>query len=238
MRYWVIILVAIFTACNTKQSSTLEEIAVRRLDFANPVGIFYSEIDTAFYFTTTDGELFKTDTSFQVINQKDFKERNITNLYIDEYFVYILSDAFLLKIDKRNFEIAERKNLSGYGVNSKEIVTFFFNSYSKTFDFLVKKRRFYLYKFNPYNFSKQKRIVLPKINNYDVGFAHKNNLYLLNNSAKLISVYELENLSVVVKTYKYTTGEIASGSFIPPDKIVLVSKETRRAFVYQIRNPM
>ncbi len=221
-------------ACNDTSSYRLQEIEARKIEYAKTSGIFYSIFDTAFYFATQEGILAKSDTSFKIIFAKKFDNLILSHLFVDEFFIFVVSQKDILKIDKRNLEIKEKQPLSRFNSKFSEIKGIYFNPIKKTFDAVVlKKNTVFIFHLNPINYNKIKASKINNVKSVDCSFQNSKYLYFVDNKRKRIRIFDMTLDFKEIKTLTFFAPEIVSGTFAPPNLILLLSTETRRAFKYK-----
>lgn len=221
-------------ACNETNSYRLQEIDVRKIEFAKPSGIYYSIFDTAFYVANQEGILAKCDTSFKIIFANKFDNLILSHLFVDEFFIFTVSRKDILKIDKRNLEIKERQSLSKFNSKFSEIKGIYFNPIRKTFDAVVlKKNTVFIFHLSPINFNKIKASKITNVKSVDCSFQNSKYLYFVDNKRKSIRIFDLTLDFKEIKTLTFIAPEIVSGTFAPPNFILLLSAETRRTFKYK-----
>lgn len=224
-----------FISCHEYSSFKLDEIEVKRLEFAKPMSIFYSINDTAFYIATLDGIIAKCDTNFSILTQKKLNQTNFSHIFVDEVFVYLITSKDLLKLDKSYFELKSQIPLSKLNLLGFKIVGFYLNPVTKTFDFLVIKKELKIFQFDPVDFKRTKVLTFKKSYKALVCFSYRKYLYLIDNQTSSVDIFDISKSFEFVKSYKFSAPEISSGSFLPPNKIVLLSTQTRRVFFFLMK---
>lgn len=234
MKKFVLFVFIMLISCVEDISFRLQEIDVKKIEFAKPTGIFYSPIDTAFFITTFDGILAKCDTNFQTIKSKQFEGYKFSQIFVDEFFIYLISSKGLIKIDKYTMEIISKTQLSNLGVKFNDVKGIYFNSIDKTFDLVVQEKKYTtIVNYNPINLRRVKTKKLTKIKKTDCAFSSTKYLFVLDNENKTIKVLDLTNEFYEVRKFKFSAPEITSMTKINLNTFVLLSSETRRAFIFK-----
>jgi hypothetical protein len=229
-----ILLLTLLLSCKEYQTFKLVEYDVKRLDLAKPQSIFYSVWDTAYFLATQDGIIAKLDTNFNVLAKREFYNESFQYIYADEVFVYAISEKELITLLKNNFEVKNKVTLAKLGLKQYRIVGFYFNTLSKTFDFVVSKTKLSNFQYNPTNFKKVKTQRIGQGAQVENAFQFSKYLLLIDNEKKTIQVCDISQNFSVSKTFKFIGTDFSSGTFFNPNTLVLLSGETRRVFKYHI----
>ncbi|MCX7907981.1 MAG: hypothetical protein N2560_00465 [Ignavibacteria bacterium] len=227
-----ILFVFAFIACNEYQTFKLNEFEVVKVEIAKPYGIYYSNLDSAYFISSEEGIIAKLDANMKILNYKKFENTVFSQIFADEYYLYAITKKEIIKLDKQSFEIQSKIALSKLGLGFTEIKGFYFNPLSKTFDFIHnKKNKIYLVQFNPIDFRRVKTKKILKDNAINCAFKHNKFLFILSKKNE-INILDINNFSLLDKKFSFIGPNISSGTIIYPNILVLLSRETRRLFKY------
>ncbi|MFN3782202.1 MAG: hypothetical protein ACK4SO_08505 [Candidatus Kapaibacteriota bacterium] len=231
---FLFLILPLFVGCREYSSFKLSEIEVKRLEIAKPRSIFYSIYDSAFYICTNDGMIAKCDTNFSVLTPRKLNQANTSHIFVDELFVYVITSKDLLKLDKSHFELKFQIPLSKLNLLGFKLLGFYLNPVTKTFDFVLDRKGLKILQLDPINFKRTKIITMKKSYKASVCFLYRKYLYLIDNNTSSVDILDISKSFEFVKSYKFSAPEISSGSFLPPNIIVLLSMQTRRVFYFSL----
>ncbi|MGB9771083.1 MAG: hypothetical protein ACPLX7_03785 [Candidatus Kapaibacteriota bacterium] len=231
----ILTIAILLVACNQYQTFKLDEIGEHRIEIPKPTSIYYSSLDTAFYFATLDGVLAKADTNFHITFVRETPNESFKCVFVDEFFLYAVSKKDIIKFDKFSLEKKDNIPLNKLGLKQSSIRGFYFNPTSKTFDIVVQGKNLENMQFNPSNFKKVKTILIGKKFGVESSFQFHKYLYLIDNESKTLFVRDLTMNFKLVKSFKFFGVNFSSGTILPPSTIVLLSSETKRVFKYRFQ---
>lgn len=225
------LLIFFLFSCVENHNFRLQEVEVKKVELSFPTGIFFSTVDTAFYITTANGTLAMCDTNLRVRRSKQFNGYSFSQIFVDDFFIYVISSQGLLKIDKNTMEIISKIQFSNLGLKFNDIKGLYFNPIDKTFDIVSQSRKYpTIVQYNPINFRKiklRKLKELKKINCATYAFKY---LYILDNKSMSVSMLEITKNYEEIQKFKFSAPQISSLTNVNPNIFVLLSTETRRAF--------
>ncbi len=227
--FWFLLLFS----CKEFPQSKLQEIYVHRLDFAKPKVICFSAADSTFFLGSDGMTISKLDINFKVIQNKKLFDEELQSLFADELMLFALSKKRIYFVNKSNFEIIKKINISKVVPRNGEPVCLAFNPISKTYLLVVQTRLPIVYELDPVYFRKVSSKKVSKVSRADCGFVRRTSLFLVNADRRQIFELDIANNYDVVNTFTYSAMEVTSATYADNLGLILLSQNLRRIFIYK-----
>lgn len=223
-----------FVACQKQPEIALKEI--QRLPIPNPTGISYRNEDSTFYVVNSDGIVARLNRKFELLEKFEFPKYSFNAIYFDEANIYLLTSKSLLILEQANLKVF--KNISLVGLVSSKVVfkTIFFHPFNRTFVIISNEKKPKLIELDPIKFKVIGRLAMKDVQFISGGVVLGNYLYLLNNTSGLLYKLNLKGNYRLESTFRHSIYDASSLAFAEGTGLIVVSKELRRAFIFDKRS--
>ncbi|MCX7880444.1 MAG: hypothetical protein N2517_07260 [Ignavibacteria bacterium] len=219
--------------CEGVRTTSLQEKQIVRLPIANPEGICFSENDTSFYLVTDDGEIARLNVNFELIHIQEITNVKFVDIFVDDFFIYTLSPKEIIVLKKASFEIVSKRALDFLKRKNRNALSLFFNAWTRTFNIIVEEKGIYIYELEPKQFkfiSKQK---LKGIDKATAAMLLANNILLIDNQTNTVYKIDITDRYKIISKYQIQQQDIVGITYSEKIGLILLSKELRRAYVYE-----
>lgn len=223
-------------ACQKQPEIALKEKEIQRLPIPNPTGISYWDKDSIFYLVNSDGILARLNRKFEILEKFELSKYSPNAVYLDEANIYLLTSKSLVILERANLKPFKNLNLARLVASKATFKTIFFNPFSRTFVIISNEKKPKAIELDPIRFKAIKRVAMKDVQFVSGGTVLGNYLYLLNNPNGLIYKLNLKENYRLESTFRHTIYNTSGLTFAEGLGLVIVSKELRRAFIFDERN--
>jgi hypothetical protein len=217
-------------ACQKQPEIALKEI--QRLPIPNPTGIAYRNKDSNFYVVNSDGIIARLNKKFELLEKFEFPKYSFNAVYLDEANIYLLTSKSLLILEQANLKVFKDLSLVGLVGSKVAFNTIFFNPFSRAFVIISNGRKTKLIELDPIRFKIIRRLAMKDVQFVSGGTVLGNYLCLLNNTNGLLYKLNLKENYRLESTFRHSVYDASNLAFAEGIGLVIVSKELRRAFIF------